>query len=70
METAAASRAAEEETAILGLIFWSYIQRMVPIIDDWNRLNLGDESMQDKAPSHAAAETIAEMKERRIKVIN
>lgn len=47
----------------------TYCERIVPIIDGWLRLNPYLSFMQDNAPGHAAAATLAEMQERGIRSI-
>jgi transposase len=44
----------------------SYSERIVPVIDGWIRSNPGLQLMQDGAPGHAAADTLAELRDRGI----
>jgi transposase len=47
----------------------SYQQRIIPVVEGWVRMYPGLLFMQDNAPGHAAAETLEELRERGIVVI-
>jgi hypothetical protein len=48
----------------------TYMERIVPIVHRWIRMNPGLSFMQDSAPGHAARATIDEFRERGIKPIH
>jgi hypothetical protein len=48
----------------------SYRERIVPIIDAWIRLNPDLLFMQDNAPGHAAYDTLEELRNRGIRIID